>query len=182
MIAALAGRRIDPPGHSFESFPEANVGVVRDRVRELLESAGVHTLVSSAACGADLIGQDVARELTLRRRMVLPVAPALFRVSSVTDRGAHWGDVFDRVLAELDDPQALTVLDEGAEPSPSHEVYARTNTAILDLSAQLGGARGEAPIAIAVWDGRSRGPDDLTAHFIAVARARGLRVAELSTI
>ena len=37
-------------------------------------------------------------------------------------------------------------------------------------------------LAVAVWDGHSRGADDLTAEFIRAARTKGLDVEEIATL
>jgi hypothetical protein len=184
VIVALAGRRIDAEASSQTRFPEQNVPRVRERLQRLFRDRRVHALVSSAACGADLLGQDVARELGLRRIVVLPFPPSVFRETSVTDRPGNWGALFDQLLAEIGRlPEALVVLDEARDGEGS-SAYEKTNHEILARAAAL--ARSEAPpdnvLAVAVWDSRSRGADDLTAAFIQGARAQGLDVEELSTL
>lgn len=182
MIVALAGRRIDAKASSQTRFPEQNVPRVRERLQRLFRDQGVRALVSSAACGADLLGQDVARELGLLRIVVLPFSPSVFRETSVTDRPGNWGALFDELVAEIV-PEALVVLDEARDGERS-SAYEKTNHEILARAAGL--ARSEAPpdnvLAVAVWDGRSRGAEDLTAAFIQGARAQGFDVEELSTL
>ena len=183
VIVALAGRRIDAETSPQTRFPEQNVPRVRERLQRLLRDRGVRALVSSAACGADLLGQDVARELRLRRIVVLPFPPSVFRETSVTDRPGNWGALFDELLADLRQSEALVVLAHVKEGDTS-SAYAKTNHEILARAASL--ARTDAPpddvLAVAVWDGHSRGADDLTVEFIQAARRQGLDVEEVSTL
>jgi hypothetical protein len=65
-----------------------------------------------------------------------------------------------------------------------HEGYARVTTAILDEALRLAQrARSSQTeiLAVAVWDGVARGPDDLTALFLQQAPAHGLQVREILT-
>ena len=59
---------------------------MRRRIRALLNASAATILVSSAACGADLIALSEARELGLGLRIILPFARDKFRISSVADR------------------------------------------------------------------------------------------------
>ncbi len=72
MIVALAGRRIDAEAAQTASFPLANVARVRQELHDLLVKLKPLALVSSAACGADLLALDEAGALGIRRRVVLP--------------------------------------------------------------------------------------------------------------
>src|SRR5262245_52110419 len=67
MVVALAGRRIDAPRAAMPRFPLERRSAVRRRIRVQLELLGADVLVSSAACGADLLAQDIAGKLGLRR-------------------------------------------------------------------------------------------------------------------
>jgi hypothetical protein len=77
MIIALAGRRVDPPDAKEHPFPgsASNIEVVRERIRTSLKNHGAQVLVSSAACGSDLLVLSEAGNLGLRRRIVLPFEP-----------------------------------------------------------------------------------------------------------
>ena len=50
----LPGRRLDAEG-APERFPLQNRAEVEERVRHALEDAGAQIIISSAACGADLL-------------------------------------------------------------------------------------------------------------------------------
>ena len=122
MIVALAGRRPDaldgPP-----RFPRENVLLVRQRVRRMLRECVPHTLVTSAACGADLIALEEAIALHVHCRVILPFSAEQFRSSSVVDRGAEWGEVYDWVLARVESfaTSFRTTLEEMRRTSPPVE-------------------------------------------------------------
>ena len=63
MILAFAGRRMDAAGAAPPRFPLTNVALVRRRIRALLEAHSATAIVSSAACGADLIALGEAGAL-----------------------------------------------------------------------------------------------------------------------
>jgi len=185
VIVALAGRRIDPPQAEAPRFPEDRIPVVRERIRELLQEWNATTLVASAACGADLLGQQAAGELGLRRIVVLPFEPARFRETSVTERPGDWGPIFDKLVASVSrEDGSLLVLDQCVGGGSSHAAYEAVNDVVLDTA--LGLARGigsdDGVRAIAVWDGSSRGRGDLTEHFISAAHSHGIRVEEVMTM
>ena len=179
MVIALAGRRIDATGAVPARFPLENVRLVEQRLRGLLESETARAIVSSAACGADLLAQGVAGTLGLRRRVVLPFVRHRFRQTSVTDRPGNWGSAYDRLLNELDATGDVVNVGWSGEETAA---YAAVNVTILDEAATMGAESGQEVLAVIVWDGASRGHDDLTAAFGQEARKRGLRVEEISTL
>ncbi len=137
-------------------------------------------LVAAAACGADLLALEVAGELGIRRRIVLPDQPARFRKSSVIDRPGDWAASYDRLIAEVAQRGDLVVTDQApGAPTPD---YFQTNLDILDEAARQAASLDWPLRVIVVWDGRSRGPDDVTAHFLAEARRRTLPVTEVLTV
>jgi len=152
--------------------------MVRERVRELLAGKGASAVVSSAACGADLIGLGEAGTLGIRRRVVLPFGRGRFRETSVMDRPGDWGAVYDRILDQVEAVGDLLVLDIASEDDP----YAAANSVILDDAVALAKAADEPAGAVLVWDGVSRGDGDLTEDFGVQARKRGLPVMEVLTI
>ncbi|MBV9171391.1 MAG: hypothetical protein JOZ81_15040 [Chloroflexi bacterium] len=68
----------------------------------------------------------------------------------------------------------------GLDPS-AHDVYTRTNEAILEHGLALSGGAVANVLAMIVWEGQARGPDDNTAAFEAAARERGIRVTFVLT-
>ena len=177
-VTALAGRRIDAADADTPRFPLVNAEIVRDRLKALLRAKGSDTLVCSAACGADLIALDVAGELGLRRRVVLPFGPGRFRATSVTDRPGDWGPLFDRIIDEVQakGDVVLLGLDEGDDAT-----YAAANDAILNEAEALAAEPPADVVAVIVWEGGSRGEGDLTEAFATSARARGHPAREVLT-
>jgi hypothetical protein len=178
MIIALAGRRVDSANAKEPRFPLENVESVRMRTRGVLTEKSATALVSSAACGADLIALSGAGQLGLRRRVILPFERNRFRVTSVTDRPGDWGPLYDQVLDEVEAAGDLVILQKGADD----EAYAAANHAILDEAIALANAVHKPVVAVLIWDGVPRGDHDLTDEFGVEARERGLAVVEVKTI
>jgi hypothetical protein len=177
MIIALAGRRIDAADAKEVRFPLANVDIVRMRVRAFLQENAAIALVSSAACGADLIGLSEAGQLGIRRRVIVPFESQRFKQTSVTDRPGEWGALYDSILEAVEPAGDLLVL----QNTPDDDAYSLANRAIVDQALALSAGLHRIAIALLVWDGASRGDHDLTEEFGVEARKRGLSVAELLT-
>ena len=177
-VIALAGRRADAADATNPRFPPANAAIVKERIRTQLEHLTARALVCSAACGADLAALDAAGELGLRRRVVLPFAETRFRQTSVVDRGAEWGALFDRIVAELREHDDIITLEEAANETAA---YVAANTRILDEAQATAAAMADDVVAILVWEGESRGEGDLTEAFGQEARRRGLPVVQVLT-
>lgn len=187
MIITLAGRRIDADDPNVSRFSPTMKDTVRERLSDLFTSRDATALVCSGACGADLLALDAAGELGMRRRMVLPFELERFRETSVTDRSepAWWGRLFDRIIDTLPSQDLVILDDAGRGTSP----YVATNEAILDEAARL--AREAAPstgrdeldsvLGVIVWEGKSRGENDITEGFADAARNRGMEVVDVST-
>jgi len=174
MVIALAGRRIDAEG-AEPRFPAANAAQVKTRIAAAFEELGARALVSSAACGADILGQEAAREARLTRRVVLPFARHDFRKTSVADRGGDWAGRFDRIMEDIE--TIVLDFDPGADGA-----YAAANHAILDEAVAMATDLEQAVTALVVWNGQSRGEDDLTNAFAGEAKRRGLPVVEVLTV
>ena len=110
MIIALAGRRIDAPDAETTRFSLKMKDTVREKILEFFKDEKVTTLVSSAACGSDLLAQDAARELKIRRHVILPFSQRRFRRTSVTDRPGDWGELFDEICGEVKRDGNLIIL------------------------------------------------------------------------
>jgi hypothetical protein len=180
MIVAFAGRRVDAPNAGQQRFPSTNVLKVRERIRAQLAGFGGTTLVSSAACGADLLALDVAGELGMRRVIVLPWSKSQFRKRSVVDRGAEWGEIFDRIVGDVD-ARDLRVLRRRGDDDAA---YTATNETILDAAAAIArrSPGHDDVLAMVAWNGEPRGPNDVTEAFMMAARERGMQVIEVSII
>jgi hypothetical protein len=155
-VAVLGGRRIDVPNAPEPRLPKAAEGPVRDAIRRLLAREQVDLLVSSAACGADLLGLQAAEELGVRVRIVLPFDVERFRRQSVTDRGGRWGPIYDNLIGRTAARGDLIV----REHPEGVDAFTANNREVLREADAAGACHG---IAILVWDGEASGPDDATA-------------------
>lgn len=127
----------------------------------------------SAACGADLLALEVARKLNIRREIFLPCDVNRFKQLSVLDRGGVWGALYDAIIQAAIQDNSLTLLDSDSGPPD----YIQANLSILNRTMNSLGSK----CALIVWDGRSRGHDDVTANFGAAAQSLGLDLQEIRT-
>ena len=176
-VLVLAGRRIDASDAEVRRFPAENAALVRSRIHALMAAHGARALVCSAAAGADLLALDAALERNLRVRVLLPFDRLRFREACVIDNPGDFARLFDRILDAVEARGELICLEGAATPDES---YRAANEALLDEAARL--ALPDAPVAVIVWDGRSRGADDHTAAFGSAARGRGWTLLEVPTL
>jgi hypothetical protein len=171
MVIALAGRRVDATDAKRSRFsPEPeNIERVRRRIHTMFISQGAVALVSSAACGADLLALEEAGRLGLRRRIVLPFSRAKFRSTSVIDRPGNWGSLYDRAVEEVGAQGDLVVLE-----SETDGAYVKTNHTIIEEAIALGSGLKHLVSAVRVWEGKTRGAGDLTEEFGLYANERGV--------
>lgn len=159
---------------------------MRDAIRALFKETKAQALVCSAACGADLLALEVADDLGLYTKVVLPFSPEPFRSTSVTDRPGDWGPLFDRLVSTALQQRALDVIEHSAS---DHEAYLHVTGTLLQIALDLAkrtreGATAAVPgvvTAVVVWDGAPRGVDDLTAHFAASAQALAIPMHSIHT-
>lgn len=177
MIVALAGRRVDAPGTNEKRFSPENADRVKQQIRDFLKAENAEALVCAAACGADILALEAAGELGIRRRVVLPYDKVTFKQSSVIDRPGDWGERYDRILAEVQSRDDLVIDDYDQD----EESYFAANHDILDQAEELAEETGQQVAALVVWNGESRGEEDVTGHFLVEAKQRGLKVAEIKT-
>ena len=178
MVLAAAGRRIDADGASPPRFPLGNVARVAADVDALLRELRPAAVVCSAACGADLIVADRAVSLGIRTRIVLPFRAERFRTTSVADRPGAWDSSFDRLVDRAAASDDLLVL---SNPE-NDQGYKAANREILAQAQRLAIQTGDsAVVALVVWDGKSRGEDDLTADFLKEAHGRGWPTPQILT-
>jgi hypothetical protein len=180
MIAALAGRRIDVPETEEKRFPLEMADVVYERILDFFEKHRVEVLVSSAACGADLLAQKAARALEIKSHVILPFGREKFRETSVTDRPGDWGELFDEICERAERQGNLIIL-EGFETDEKNAYSAVTNE-ILNRTESLKSAAVDRQIlAVVVWDGKAKGERDETALFIEKAKMKNIATEEILT-
>jgi len=176
IVAALAGRRIDARGDDTKQFPIENAPAVREALRALLRRERVGVLVSSAACGADLLALEVALGLDINCHVILPFNRETFRNTSVIDRPGDWGALYDFVLKKTSAANTLTVLENGEN---NELAYRAVTERIIHDAIEI--AAPQHPLAIIVWEGRPRPDKDATADFQRLAQAAGLSERIVST-
>ena len=169
-----AGRRVDAPDTQVPRFPPSNVSEVSRRIRRLLGMQKPQAVVCSAACGADLLLLQAAGEMYIEQVVLLPSEPEAFRTSSVTDRRGNWGELYDQVLK--------TARVETLKLREGQEGYLDINLKLLGRGQQLADEKGVFAEALVIWNGISRGPDDVTAHFLHEAKLRKITVLGIATV
>jgi len=178
MIVALAGRRIDAPDAEEKRFPLEMEEIVYVRVRNFFHNNKIEILVSSAACGADLLAQKAARELEIERHIILPFGRERFRETSVTDKPGDWGKLFDEICDEAERKGNLIVLN-GFEDDEEN-AYSAVTSEILKHAKSLEPEK-ESVLAVAIWEGKAKGESDETARFIEMAKAQNITIKEILT-
>jgi hypothetical protein len=177
IVVAAAGRRIDADDADVSRFPLEHVERTRRRIRDTLIARGATVVISSAACGADLLALTEAGDLQLRRRAVLPFAPERFVQTSVIDRPGGWALVFDETLRQLRATGDLIILSE----PPGDGAYTAASETILDEAERIARENGDRPAALVIWDGRVRPGLDHTKQFRDSAERRGFQIVEVLT-
>jgi hypothetical protein len=178
MIVALAGRRIDSPEAETTSFPLSNLNRVRNDLHDLFARLQPFALVSSAACGADLLALDEAGKLGIRRRVILPFDSEQFLKSSVIDRPGEWRLIYQRIVDELAASRELLVIGTDLDRDAA---YSLVNSVILAQARDLANYFDLPMTAVLVWDGKPRGPSDLTETFRFEAARKGFQITEIQT-
>ncbi|HEX5570685.1 MAG TPA: hypothetical protein VFX31_04810 [Ktedonobacterales bacterium] len=184
MIVAVAGRRIDASGAQPPRFPLGRRQQTAHTIAAALERLGATTIVSSAACGADLLTLRVAREHGLRRRIILPYRAEWFLDDSVTDRPGRWKSLYWSLIEEARASDDLLTLDF---PRGSDDAFRSANEMIVSEAQRLAHEASPSDPAAAlggliVWEGAPRGPDDVTAHLKERLEHAGARVEVALTL
>jgi hypothetical protein len=180
VVFATAGRRSDADDTIISRFPLVSVEQTLHRIREALMQWGATAVVSSAACGADLLALSAAADLHLMRRVVLPFEPERFRETSVLDRPGNWAAIFDETLRELQPRGEVVVLEEMA--GDTEAAFLAVGETVLAEAAKIARNNGGRPAAMVIWDGRPRPGVDLTAHFRDSAVRLGFEIVEVLTV
>ena len=185
-VVALAGRRIDPEPTDNPRFPFDRVEAVRLEITRILQDSNAVAMVCSAACGADLVGAELAQSMNLDTVIVLPFKRGIFRQTSVVDRprSDFWGFRYDGVIARAEREENLIQLDFSAGDDAS---YTEANGVILENARRLGAKYQEQSscpvglIALVVWEGKARASSDATWDFMQRAQQSGFIVHEVTT-
>lgn len=177
MIVAFAGRRIDADNAEKPVFPLALGSSVKTKIIQALRDTHAKHVISSGACGTDLLAMQAAETLQVLKTMVLPFKAETFKMTSVIDRPGDWGFVFDNLVTELRQSGHLIELDLDKDDP---DVYTKTNLHLLDEAEKLATKdRHRAVMAMIVWEGKPRGTGDTTHHFMLEAQKRNFRIREI---
>ncbi|WP_184504180.1 hypothetical protein [Sphingomonas endophytica] len=173
--AALAGRRADLEGDTPPRFPARNVDLVKERISALFRRESIDRLVCAAACGADLVALDVAENMGIPALIVLPFSRATFRRVSVIDRPGNWGGLYDRLVDAAARRADLITLGLAEDDETAFTVG---NARIISEARRAAEQR----LAVAVWEGSSRGEGDATAELLTAGQQQGFQTASVSTL
>jgi hypothetical protein len=174
---ALAGRRIDAPDAANIRFPLKMVPDVERELERVLRRERAGYLVCSAACGADLLALRAAKSLGVQNRIVLPFERQRFKAVSVLDRPGDWGDLFDLLVDAAAARNELVVLKGAADDDA--KAFAAANERILTEVRDSAFGR---KVALAVWEGGSRGDGDATADLLKEAERLDFELATVLTV
>ncbi|MGE0356404.1 MAG: tetratricopeptide repeat-containing protein [Burkholderiales bacterium] len=171
-VLAFTGHMIDPPGRDGARFPAGLEPAVREALRARIAAIAPLAAYGSAACGADILCLELAREVGAETHVVLPFPPAEFRRSSVDFAQGDWAGRFERALAAAD---SVTVAsDHRASGSTATFEYANL---ILTGLATLRGQMLDTPVrAVAAWDRGAPGAAGGAASVVSLWEARGLAI------
>ncbi|MEO7961710.1 MAG: hypothetical protein ABIR19_09190 [Ginsengibacter sp.] len=183
MIVVVAGRRVDADDAEVARFPSSNVEMVSTKLKRFLSANDIDFIVSSGACGADLIALDMAGQVNIPRKMVLPFDAETFRATSVIDRPGNWGLLFDKIYVDLQKESGVIELPYEKDES---SVYEKTNFDILDTADEMfrrqQGLADEKKVAVIIWEGVPKDSNDTTNHFKEEAFARGYEIKEINCL
>jgi class 3 adenylate cyclase len=121
-VVIFSGHMIDRSDRSAARFPAKLEPAVAKLIRKRFAEIAPVAAYGSAACGADILCLESAREMGCETHIVLPFPPAAFRRTSVDFAGADWGERFERELAAAD---SVTV---------ASDHYARGSSATFDYA------------------------------------------------
>jgi len=174
-VLVFTGNMIDRADRGTPRFPAAIEPSVRAAVAERLAAHRPLAVYGSAACGADILCLEAARELGCEVHIVLPFPAAEFRRTSVDFARGDWGQRFERAIAAAD---SVTIASEHrASGSAATFEYANLIlTGMGELRAQMldTDLRG-----LAVWDPQIQGLAGGAASLVSLWQRRGLKVDQV---
>ncbi len=174
-VAALAGRRIDAQDADASRFPLIEAEYVLHKIIRRFRQERVERLVCSAACGADILALEAAKELAIPATIVLPFDPDRFRNISVIDRPGNWGERYDLLVTEAHSRDDLIELGLATD---DENAFSEANSRIIHSALR---SRFQRKLAFVVWEGKSRGADDSTADFLNNALSQGFEKKSVLT-
>ncbi|MFO1406223.1 MAG: tetratricopeptide repeat-containing protein [Steroidobacteraceae bacterium] len=174
-VLVLTGNMIDLPGRDVPRFPPELEPVVRRLLRERFSALRPLAVYGSAACGADILGLEVAHELGAEIHVVLPFPPSEFREASVEIVAGDWGERFDRLLGLA----ATVTVTSDHRASGSTATFEYGNLVMTGLARLRAEVLDTTLIGFAVWDPVANGLPGGAASMVGAWRERGIVVDEL---
>ena len=174
-VMVLTGNMIDLPGREVPRFPPELEPVVARLLRERFAALKPLAVYSSAACGADILGLEIAHDLGAEIHVVLPFPPAEFREASVEIVPGDWGERFDRLLGLA----ATVTVTSDHRASGSTATFEYANLVMTGLARLRAELLDTSLIGFAVWDPVANGLPGGAASMVGAWRERGIVVDEL---
>ena len=165
-VVAFVGHLLDRPDRSRPRFPPELEPAVRQAIRDRLTALNVGIGFSAAACGSDILFQEVLRELGGETHVVLPFCKEQFIQQSVElIPGAGWEARFNSALK-----QAAKVIYASEKMMTAGTASFEYVGQLLIGLAGLRAAQIESELVpLAVWDGNTGdgggGTADTVAHW-----------------
>jgi tetratricopeptide (TPR) repeat protein len=175
-VLVFSGHMIDRPDRPAPRFPPDSEPAIAETVHSRLAEVRPVAVYGSAACGADILCLEAARDLGAEIHITLPFPPTEFREFSVDfPATGNWGERFDSLLEAAD---SLTVTSENrASGSASTFHYANiVQTGLCRLRAEL---LGTTTVGLAVWDGQVGDDAGGTATAVDLWQRRGMGVIRI---
>src|SRR6266403_3617860 len=148
----FTGHMLDRSDRVQPRFPTSLQNQIALRIAAELETACATDGFASAACGGDILFLEAMMARGGRIHVTLPCAVEAFRDDCAdVIPGADWGVRFDRILKA-----AHTVEILGEQYASDNAVASECcNRIMVGLAQRCAQDKGEAPMVIALWDGRS---------------------------
>ena len=175
-VVVYTGHLIDAPGRPTPRFPPDDENKVQEEIRGHFEQLRPAAVYGSAACGADILCLECARELGSDLYIVLPFPADEFRRKSVDLWPDNvWGKRFESLL---DDASDVLVISQ-RPPPVGESIYAYNNlivTGLAKLRARLLDTRLH---GIAVWDGKPAAGEGGTGSVVSLWRRHGVPLTQV---
>lgn len=175
----FTGHMIDQPGRKDPRFPPQAETRVRTAIHEAIASIrsaqpGSIIGLAGAACGGDLLFQEVCAKMGIATEVLLALPVADFVAESVAPAGSEWVQRFHALLANRGSENVkILSAQDGLIQGETTNVWQRTNLWVLEQAVALAPER----TLLALWDGKTGDGPGGTEHFIQLAHRFGVRVA-----